>query len=376
MAKPPSPIRIDGDTAYIALTMGLEAAIDINDVPLVSDRRWRVLTGKAGNYYAVSGQHPRTVLLHRLLMGTPKEVKIDHKDGNGLNRLCPTTPSCPKSPSVAQKVRKMGGPAPCRNLAVLFCVVVSLACYGKEAVGGVIVLPAEHSNPLSIIDIAVSNEAQEVERGRFLEDRRHIGISNIDDASAVEFSARFVRSDDFLMKNLQSHRFHGIWQLGANDNLTPELGYNGGSPPVVLKPVAHESSPVGLEIIPGLNERSNFNRPQKRPLLANDGSNRSVEFETLPTSDKDQQPGEEREQRIGNLQLMTKNQKGPVFGSFLCSFAGIILAIILFFSGFRLWESYWRLIGFLCIAAGIVVDFSATIGLLINLDPLSLWRLL
>ena len=36
----PRPIRIEGDVAYVPLTKGYEAIIDVEDVPLVEGRNW------------------------------------------------------------------------------------------------------------------------------------------------------------------------------------------------------------------------------------------------------------------------------------------------------------------------------------------------
>lgn len=89
------PIRIEGDVAYIPLTKGYEAVIDVEDVPLVEGRNWTALEdrhrdGNIRNVYAYratqNGKGKRsTILLHREITKTPLDLEVDHRDGNGLN---------------------------------------------------------------------------------------------------------------------------------------------------------------------------------------------------------------------------------------------------------------------------------------------------
>ncbi len=65
------PIRIDGRFAYVPLTKGYEAIIDVEDVPIVEGWNWSA-SPKGGTAYAVrrspSG-HGR-VRMHRVIMGS------------------------------------------------------------------------------------------------------------------------------------------------------------------------------------------------------------------------------------------------------------------------------------------------------------------
>lgn len=87
------PIRIEGDVAFIPLTKGYVAMIDAADVPLVEGTTWsaqehRRKDGAIRTVYAVrkvGGRKGRTVLLHRVLMGEPPELEVDHEDGDGLH---------------------------------------------------------------------------------------------------------------------------------------------------------------------------------------------------------------------------------------------------------------------------------------------------
>lgn len=85
---PLRPIRIEGDVAYIPLARGYEAVVDAADVPLVSGRVWNIQT-TPWNIYAHCADRStgrrRLIKLHRLLMGEPEGLEIDHIDGDGLN---------------------------------------------------------------------------------------------------------------------------------------------------------------------------------------------------------------------------------------------------------------------------------------------------
>jgi hypothetical protein len=84
------PIRIEGDVAFVTLTQGYEAIIDAADVPLVEGWNWCVL-GKKQHLYAMrniinkqTGKHG-VVLMHRVIMGDPDGLYIDHIDCDGIN---------------------------------------------------------------------------------------------------------------------------------------------------------------------------------------------------------------------------------------------------------------------------------------------------
>lgn len=82
-------IRVEGNIAYVPLTRGYEAVIDVADVPLVSSWNWHVLP-HPNTTYAMrkgAGSPRKTILMHRVIMGDPEGLDVDHKDGDGLNNL-------------------------------------------------------------------------------------------------------------------------------------------------------------------------------------------------------------------------------------------------------------------------------------------------
>lgn len=88
MPKPIRQIRIEGNIAYVPLTRGYEAIIDVSDVSLIDNFNWCVQKS-ARSVYAVRSERrngkQRTIFMHRVIMGEPDGLQVDHEDGNGLN---------------------------------------------------------------------------------------------------------------------------------------------------------------------------------------------------------------------------------------------------------------------------------------------------
>lgn len=82
------PIRVDGELAYVPLTKGYEAVIDVADVPIVVGHNWRAQMSNNTVYAATSiggRKNKKNILLHRVLMCATGNSKVDHRDCNGLN---------------------------------------------------------------------------------------------------------------------------------------------------------------------------------------------------------------------------------------------------------------------------------------------------
>lgn len=93
-------IRIDGDVAYVPLTKGYEAVVDVADVPLVHGVNWCAGV-KRGTVYAMRTKYGpdgrETVMMHRAICLPAVGVEVDHKDGNGLNNTRANLRSATKS---------------------------------------------------------------------------------------------------------------------------------------------------------------------------------------------------------------------------------------------------------------------------------------
>lgn len=90
--KAVNTVRIDGDVAYISLTRGYEAIIDVSDIDLVvANGPWhasgRLRRNSPGNIY-VARDHkgkPPPRLLHRLLINAPDGMQVDHINHNAMD---------------------------------------------------------------------------------------------------------------------------------------------------------------------------------------------------------------------------------------------------------------------------------------------------
>lgn len=82
------PIRIVEGIAYISLTKGYEAEVDVADLHLISGFSWRAVLSR-NTVYARSDIYAkdctRAIYMHRVIMGEPADLQVDHRDCNGLN---------------------------------------------------------------------------------------------------------------------------------------------------------------------------------------------------------------------------------------------------------------------------------------------------
>lgn len=92
MSKQPRPLRIESGAAYVPLSNGMEAIIDLDDVPWVSKWCWTVALRKRSIYaYRLDAStHPKKIIyLHRAILSAPADRQVDHINGDGLdNRRC------------------------------------------------------------------------------------------------------------------------------------------------------------------------------------------------------------------------------------------------------------------------------------------------
>ena len=108
MPMKPRQIRIDGDLAYIPLTQGCEAVIDMSDLALVVTANWHVRSDGPRKYAArnlpkdINGFR-KHALLHRVICGAPDGCEVDHIDGNGLNNCRSNLRLCNKSENQANR---------------------------------------------------------------------------------------------------------------------------------------------------------------------------------------------------------------------------------------------------------------------------------
>lgn len=104
MFKQVQPIRVVGDIAYVPLTQGYEAVIDVEDVSLVAGHNWSALRNRH-IVYASRGakKHENlksTVYLHRVVARAAEGDVVDHISRDGLDnrkanlRVCVNAENC------------------------------------------------------------------------------------------------------------------------------------------------------------------------------------------------------------------------------------------------------------------------------------------
>ena len=83
-----SQIIVEGAIAFIRMSGGHVAKIDACDLAVASAFGWAAMV-KPRTVYAYRtervGEKKRTIYLHRVIMGVPQGLQVDHVDGDGLN---------------------------------------------------------------------------------------------------------------------------------------------------------------------------------------------------------------------------------------------------------------------------------------------------
>ena len=73
----------------IKLTKGKVALVDDEDYEYLNQWKWSAHCSNSRTFIARRTEHmgknSRTILMHRVIMNTPNDMEVDHKDHNGLN---------------------------------------------------------------------------------------------------------------------------------------------------------------------------------------------------------------------------------------------------------------------------------------------------
>lgn len=100
-------------TRVIPLTQGYSTIVDCEDFEVLSQHRWKIL--KAGKKrYACRGFGSRkrgytTFLMHRIIMGDPVGLLVDHWDGDGLNNRRTNLRTCTQTQNSGNMQNCKGG---------------------------------------------------------------------------------------------------------------------------------------------------------------------------------------------------------------------------------------------------------------------------
>jgi len=98
--KPATP---EGEVKRIALGGGLYAYVDAADYERLSQYNWSYRAGYAG--CCIKG---KSVLMHRLIMNTPKGKVVDHMDGNRLNNCRANMRNCTPGENRCNQAKRIG----------------------------------------------------------------------------------------------------------------------------------------------------------------------------------------------------------------------------------------------------------------------------
>ena len=94
----------------IKLTQGKFAMVDDWNYSWLNQWKWMAAKSKGGNCYAVRDiwdkdiKSTHRILMHRLIMGTPVELKVDHIDHNGLNCLEENMRNCTRAQNSRNRI--------------------------------------------------------------------------------------------------------------------------------------------------------------------------------------------------------------------------------------------------------------------------------
>lgn len=90
------------------------AVVDDADYLLVSSYKWYALKNPNGRVYASAnasrsgGKPPTSIRMHRLIMGKPSGLDVDHWDRDGLNNMRSNLRICSKSQNSMNKIKQSG----------------------------------------------------------------------------------------------------------------------------------------------------------------------------------------------------------------------------------------------------------------------------
>ena len=99
-----------GNMKLIPLTQGLFTQVDNEDYEFLNQWKWWVLKGNNTDYAMRRVRHGgklKAIMMHRLLLNTPENMDVDHRDHNGLNNQKLNLRNCTRTQNqMHQKKRK------------------------------------------------------------------------------------------------------------------------------------------------------------------------------------------------------------------------------------------------------------------------------
>jgi hypothetical protein len=107
----PTTSNSQNEYCLIPLTRGMFAKVDAADVALVSQYKWVAMPHGYTHYAISTSRKHKTILMHRLILGTPDGMDSHHLDRDGLNNQRSNLRVCTHAENMADR-------RPCKNSGV------------------------------------------------------------------------------------------------------------------------------------------------------------------------------------------------------------------------------------------------------------------
>jgi len=91
----------------IKLLRGKVVLVDDENFDFINQWQWYLMKGNHTNY-ACRKEKKKTILIHRVIMNTPDNMEVDHKDRNGLNCQKSNMRNCNHSQNNANRGERKG----------------------------------------------------------------------------------------------------------------------------------------------------------------------------------------------------------------------------------------------------------------------------
>jgi hypothetical protein len=92
---------------FIPLTQGKVAIVDAEDYEWLSKYKWHA-SNAGGKFYATRCRKNRSISMHRIIMGEPKGMFVDHIDGNSQNNRRSNLRTCTPAQNLQNQRPKEG----------------------------------------------------------------------------------------------------------------------------------------------------------------------------------------------------------------------------------------------------------------------------
>jgi len=89
----------------LKLTQGKFAQVDDEDYEYLNQWKWHAYKSR-NTYYAIRTENRSQIRMHRVIMNTPSNLEVDHKDHNGLNCQRTNMRNCTRMQNARNMIQK------------------------------------------------------------------------------------------------------------------------------------------------------------------------------------------------------------------------------------------------------------------------------